>query len=321
MTANLAQKLESLDTGTDYSDPNTYAALLYGDQADEGAAPAPQGETVQPAPAPAAEVKTESSEAPAAAETNANEAVDGVLTRDGKRVIPYDVLAEARKTATTNAQRATELAEANRQLQEQIEALKTGKPADPATQPKGRYSAERIAQVRDDFPEMAEMMESQNALIDQLAEMRTAPAAAVRQEPDEAAAVQAEIDNLPLLTRWQSKGGPVWAAAVELDQALQTDPVWSAKPQGERFAEVQRRVAEDLGIPIPTASNTTAAPAPQNKAPAPIAAPSPSITDFNGSAPALPGARPLDGLAVGQAVDKAMAMSLEEIQRMVGVNV
>ncbi len=105
MTANLAQKLETLDTGTDYSDPNTYAALLYGDQADEGAAPAPQGETVQPAPAPAAEVKTESSEAPAAAETNANEAVDGVLTRDGKRVIPYDVLAEARKTATTNALR------------------------------------------------------------------------------------------------------------------------------------------------------------------------------------------------------------------------
>lgn len=165
------------------------------------------------------------------------------------------------------------------------------------------------------------MMESQNALIDQLAEMRTAPAAAVRQEPDEAAAVQAEIDNLPLLTRWQAKGGPVWAAAVELDQALQTDPVWSAKPQGERFAEVQRRVAEDLGIPIPTPQATTAAPAPQNKAPAPIAAPSPSITDFNGSAPALPGARPLDGLAVGQAVDKAMSMSLEDIQRMVGVNI
>lgn len=320
MTANLAQQIETLDSGTDYTDPNTYAALLYGDQAAEGTDPAPQGETVTTPPAPAAEVKTGSDEAPAVADPKADEAVDGVLTKDGKRVIPYDVLAEVRKTALTNGQRAAELAEANRQLQEQIEALKTGKPADPATPAKGKYTAERIAQVRDDFPEMAEMMESQNALVDQLAEMRQA-APAPRQVPDEAAAVQAEIDNLPLLTRWQAKGGPVWASAVALDQQLQEDPVWSDKPQGERFAEVQRRVAEDLGIPLPTPANTPAAPAPQNKAPAPIAAPSPSISDFNGSAPALPGARPLDGLAVGQAVDKAMSMSLEDIQRMVGVNV
>lgn len=316
MTATNSQMLERLEGITDFTDPNAFNAL-YEDEAGT-AAEATQGDTPN-TEAPAAEVKVESSATPAAAETKADEAVDGVLTKDGKRVIPYDVLAEARKTATTNAQRAAELAEANRQLQEQIEALKTGKPADPATQPKGRYSAERIAQVRDDFPEMAEMMESQNALIDQLAEMRTAPAAAVRQEPDEAAAVQAEIDNLPLLTRWQAKGGPVWAAAVELDQALQTDPVWSAKPQGERFAEVQRRVAEDLGIPTPSA--TPAPPAAQTKPPAPLAAPAPSISDFNGSSPALPGSAPLDGLAVGQAVDKAMSMTLEQIQRMVGVNV
>ena len=318
MTATNSQMLERLEGITDFTDPNAFNAL-YEDEAGT-ATEASQGDTPNTG-APAAEATGESSAAPAAAETKADEAVDGVLTKDGKRVIPYDVLAEARKTATTNAQRAAELAEANRQLQEQIEALKTGKP-EPTTETttKGKFSAERIAAAREDFPEMADMMEGQNALIDQLAAMRTAEAPAPRQaQSDEVSATQADIDNLPLLTRWQAKGGPVWATAVALDQQLQEDPVWSTKPQAERFAEVQRRVAEDLGIPTPSA--TPAPPAAQTKPPAPLAAPAPSISDFNGSSPALPGSAPLDGLAVGQAVDKAMSMTLEQIQRMVGVNV
>ena len=42
-------------------------------------------------------------------------------------------------------------------LPEEIEALKTGKTADTTTPTKGKFTAARIAQARDDFPEMAEM--------------------------------------------------------------------------------------------------------------------------------------------------------------------
>lgn len=317
-TETLIQKLDGLQDGTDFTDANTYMTLLYGDeQGEEAQQQETQGESQQDQAPQVAQVKAEqSSEAPAVAEKTDEPKVDGVLTKDGKHVIPYDVLDAARKTAREEAARRAELEKSNQALVQQIEALKQGKPQDPAAQQPKKFSQERIDAVRDDFPEMAELMESQNLLAEQL-EQAKAQAPVVQGEQVD---VQAFIDQRPALAKWQASGGLLWQEAVRIDEGLQNNPAWAGKPLEERFAEVERLVAEQAGIPIqaPVAAPATqqaTKPIPEKVKPAP----SPSLTDFNGSAPIKTDG--FDGdLPVGKAVDRAMTMDLEAIYRAVGVN-
>lgn len=352
MTADLASKLDALGSGVDFTNPETYQQLLYGDElATPPAAPAPQGESHPAAPAAApAEAPAPAAEAPAAAappaeatsatpgageKTEATEAVDGVLTRDGKRVIPFEVLQQTRTTALEAQKRAQALEATNQELQKQVEAMKAGK-ADSASPVTEQFSKERIEALKADLPEVAELMESQNRLIKELAEARKQTAVAAPAETHEQArnAVQAEIDNHALLVKWQTSSPLLWGRAREVDAALQADPAWAVKSLGERFAEVEKRVAEEVGIAVPAPSKpaapTAAAPAaptppaapaqpPAPATPAVTAAPKPGIGDFRGDPPVI-GADPLLGVPVGQAVDKAMGMSVEELMRSVGVN-
>jgi hypothetical protein len=339
MTDKTIERLASLEGNQDYTDPDVWRAILAEPDPEPAAQPqATQGETATPATeapaAPAAEPAAatpappaaDSSAAPAAAETKTDEAVDGVLTRDGKRVIPYDVLAEARKTSQAHAERAKQLEETQRVLQDRIAAMEAGKKDEqPAPEV---FSKDRIDAVREDMPEMAELMESQNRLARELAEAKSAAAAvpAPQPDPDLKANIQAAIDDRPLLAKWQAKGGIAWQRAVELDKGLRSDPAWASKSIAEQFAHVERLVADELGVDVPAQAAApapapipapTAAPKP-NAPTVPVAeAPHPTVSDFNGSAPVT--ADPLAGLAVGAQVDKAMSMSVEDIYRMAGI--
>jgi hypothetical protein len=353
MTADLASKLDALGSGVDFTNPETYQQLLYGEEiASPPAAPAPQGDSqtaapvATPAEAPAAPAEAPaavappavaSSEPPVAAEkTEATEAVDGVLTRDGKRVIPFEVLQQTRTTALEAQRRAQQLEATNQELQKQVEALQSGK-ADPAPGAKTeQFSKERIEALKADFPEMAELMESQNRLMAELASARKQPPAAPPPADDPAArqaAVQAEIDNHALLVKWQTASPLLWGRAREVDAELQADPAWAVKSLSERFTEVEKRVAAEAGFeitpskpaaPAATASAAPTPPAAPAQPPTPAVpvvaeAPKPGISDFNGSPPKV-GADPLLGVPVGKAVDLAMGMSVEELMRSVGVN-
>lgn len=342
----LHSRIDALDSKVDYSDPATYADLLgYGAEAElptEVDEPS-QGdtetteETTEAAPAAAAPAPaaTESSATPAAANPAKDDdgAVAGVATKDGKRVIPYAVLKETRESASQAVARAQELAEANARLQAQLDAAMAGKTSTTtASDAEVTYTAEQIAEMELDFPEQARQAKAIMALQEKLARIAQAapaaspaPAAApapAAQATDPATTVQEAIDNLPLLTRWQSKGGAAWAEAVKVDAALKNDPAWANKPIAERFAEVQKRVADDLGIPIPASQDdttTAAAPAPA----APGAKPrtttaTPTLDDMSGG-PVVSSSDPLGGMSRSQMVDKAMGMSVEELHRMAGL--
>lgn len=326
-TDTLIEKLAALDAGTDFSDANTYMQLLYGDGAMDETAPeasAVEGESAPEvaaeAPAEAVAEEAQSSEAPAAAASEEQVQVEGVLTKDGKHVIPYDVLERTRKTAAQEEARARELAQANERLEAELKALKQGAKQEQSQAVAPKFSPARIAELKENFPEVAELMEAQNDLLAQLQAAKTA-APAVAPQQAEAVDIQALIDKRPMLARWQSAGGVLWKEAVALDEQLQRESAWALKSTAERFAEVERRVAEIAGIPV-QAPAPVAQPAAQPVKPAKAikaqAAPTPSITDFNGSAPVVAD-NPLD-LPVGQAFDKAMSMSLEDIYRAVGVN-
>ncbi|RTL00415.1 MAG: hypothetical protein EKK59_04500 [Neisseriaceae bacterium] len=345
MTTELTEKLDVLGSDADYSDPNTYATLLYSDGVTEeppkpgegvtnGTAAAPTAAPAAPAAAPAE--TTESSATPAAAPSPVSEVVDGVLTKDGKRVIPFSVLDETRKTAQANAQRAKELVAQNERMQAELEALRaanqagntTSKTAAAAVEP---YSEERIAEVRDNFPEMADLMQRHNALVEQVAKERaapqapapSAPAPAASTEDQQTAAVQSLIDQRPLLAQWQAQGSDAWDKAVALDAELREDPAWQGKSPAERFAAVEASIAARYGLSVPSA---TPAPAPA-AAPATPSIPAdrqappvlPTLSDFGGT-PVVSQSDLIAGLTNGQAVDKMREMSVEEIRKFAGLS-
>lgn len=340
MSDELTRRLETLDQGVDFADPNTYTALLYPEeatatvasQAETTAAPAPAAAPASapaaPAPAPVeaaapAAAPAVDSSAPAAAAQPTGAEVAGVMTRDGKNFLPFAVLESTRA-------RARELAETNDRLQRELQALKEGQStvtsqADAAAAVEALdLSDDELADLEEQIPAVGKLAKGFKALQLQLQAVQStaAPAPAPTAE-DPATSVQALIDQHPLLARWQAKGGAIWSEAVALDQQLRdNDPAFKALSTAERFAEVQRRIAAEYGIPIPSSAPPTPAPAaPAAQPPAPAVQSStvlPTLTDFNGGQVAV--VDPMASLPAGQMVDKAREMSLEELRRMVGIS-
>lgn len=304
---DLLQRIESLE-GKDLTDPSTYAELLgYNNEPEPEAQPeVPQAEAAPAAPetAPAAE-----SSAPAgAAETTQEQEAAGVATKDGKRVIPYAVLQDEREARKAAAARNAELEAQLAKLQEQLNG---NQPASQATADAvAEFTDEEIEAAETDFPLLAKLARTMRRQV----QVQAAPQAPAAPAFD----VQALIDEHPLLAGWQAKGGIAWQSAVTLDQQLKDDPTWATRPVAERFAEVQRRIADEFGVTAPK-------PAPAAKPPATKPAPvpeattiTPTLTDFNGS-PAAVG-DPMKGMNIGQMVDATMNMSMEEIRRMAGLS-
>lgn len=277
-TEKLLDKIDALGDDTNWDDPNVYTTLMDGesDEGDEAAqghdASAPAGDTG------AAKAEPEGSGAPAAAITEVAKPAEvaGVSTKDGKHIIPYAVLEAERAKAARAGQAEQEAA----QLREQLAQLQAQKTAQPVP---GTHSEEEIERIANDFPELAQSMRATNALAQEMAALKaqleqvTAP----QQPADDP--VQAEIDRAPLLATWQAQGGEAWARAVEEDKNLRNSKFWSGKTMTERFAEVQRRVALEVGAPTPdTPKPLPAAPAAD---PTPAPAARPTLSDLPGSAP------------------------------------
>jgi hypothetical protein len=315
----LTQRLEALDGGTDFSDPGLYADLLgYNDQATtEPAAPAPQGENAPAAAAPAAAEPAPSNPAPAVAEPNASE-IAGVLTKDGKHLMPFSVVQDLRSTVATRTAENTQLQAEVERLKAEKQALVDGtQPAAPSPESK---TEEEIDAISADFPPLGNQLRELRAEISALKAKPEPAAAPMAPAVAPASPVQPIIDTMPLLVRWQARGGELWEQAVSLDNALKQDPQWAGKPMPERFAEVQRRVANDYGIPIPSAPSAppagahSARPAPQSDAREVL----PTLSDFSGGGVAI--GDPMAGMTPGQMVDKAASMSVEDIRKMVGLS-
>lgn len=325
---DLSQKLEKLDPGADFSDPNLYADLLgYKDEAEPPApAPAQEGETAAPAAPEAAPAAAESNPTPEVDEPKQDE-IAGVLTKDGKHLMPYSVVQNLRHTTQTQAQRIAELQtaleKAEAEKQAQAEGTSTAQSQAQADAALLEFTDDELADL-EAIPAAAKLVKSVQMLQARLNEAppASAPADADPETPPaNRDAIQAAIDAMPLLATWQSKGGELWDKSVQLDVELRSDPQWAGKPMSERFAEVQRRVASDYGFPIPSTPRGNSAPATQPRStPQPEAREvMPSLSDFSGG-PASIG-DPMAGASVGQMVDKATSsMSVEEIRKWVGLS-
>lgn len=265
-----------------------------------------------------AEDNADSSAAPAAIPETKVE-IAGVLTKDGKHVIPNSVLAEQRRN---NSLLKQQLAEANQKLQTQAEMLANGgKPTG-----KAGYSDEQLSELEQDFPQLAPLLNTVKEL--QANAAKSQPVAAVNQNDvaDQEVSAQEQIDiamaGLPLLSKYRDAGGVVWQRAVEIDAEISSSN--AAMTVAQRFAAVEQALASELGIPLSTPKTqaaASAAPAQAPKRAAPVAKEvMPTLTDFTGSGVNISADDPFTGNTDGQMVDKAMSMNIEELRRMVGLS-
>lgn len=347
-TVDLQARIDAIPENADWNDPATYAALGVGvdEPGDETGEQEEQGETGQaaaaPAPAPAAApvaapAPTESSQAPAAAPAPSEpERIDGVATADGKRVIPYAVLKQAREVAHQATVRAEAAEAALEEAKRQAPKPGASDLADRAQANPDSLTDEEMAELEQDFPALAKPLRLLRAASDQLrtaaapAPAPAAPAPAPRTAPKTREEDEAEFDEgiaaNPLLAQWMGSGGREWERAKALDAVLKDDPSCAGLSYADRFAKVQRMVAAEFDIPLPSAAAPKPAPSPAAPAAAPAApaapaaktAPLPSLSDLGGTPPqsaedAINSKTALDLLASTEHMTEAQLMAMAGI--------
>lgn len=181
-------------------------------------------------------------------ETQQQEAVKGILARDGKHVIPYDVLEAERAEKQRLTQRyEQQLAEEQRKIDLLTSQIKqAGMTPDPLPE-QARISDEQIARIREDFPEVANALTLMARKYDYLqSQVQREQPQREAEERDNTAAIAA-FNATPDLVEWQQSDPDRLALAAHLDDKLQTDPAWKDKPLVERYAEAVRRTRAAYG--------------------------------------------------------------------------
>ena len=241
------QELQAIDI----NDEAAMSALLqkYADEDDKPTGDDEQGEVKQPE-AKADESKTGTV---AGAEAKDEPRIDGVLTRDGKHVIPYRALETEREQRREAEKRAKELEQALERLHSEAKSRESGdKPSDQAQEDAELFSPEELDALKEDFPAMEKLVSAFKRQSQQIKALSTKPEKAIEHDDEAADVVLAQVSEAiqanPLLSKWQQRGGVIWDRAAEVDKTLESDPKWAGKPLAERFAEVERLVAEEIGI-------------------------------------------------------------------------
>lgn len=190
-----------------------------------------------------------------------------ILSADGKHQIPFAVLKQEREARRY-------MAEENSRLQQELEALRQAQAegqAAPAMDPLDEIDPD-LAALEEEFPEIAKLNQATRSEIQRLRqemEAKDARLAAItsqwerEQQAKHQAAVEQttrDIDGNSVLRYLRDEQGPLWSAAVEIDNDLQQKPAWAGKPQAERFAEVVERLEKDFGpVQLPQAYQTVGA--------------------------------------------------------------
>lgn len=241
---------------------------------------------------------------------------DGILTKDGKHVISYDVL----KAERQQRQEALREAEA---LRAEIERLKS----QPEVIDQGALntmSEEQLAELREYFPEQYEALVAQQQAV--LATQQKLAQFEQREIERQAEArrqvaltVQEEIDSNPILSHWQNNNPEIFEKCIDMDNILRTDPVTSNLSLSERFAKVAAAMSQVYGNPVPAApqvaqSETTAKTATVSQK-APAKPPINSLSDLSGGVAAEASeAQRLEDSSSAEIGDRFMKMTEDQRQ-------
>lgn len=175
---------------------------------------------------------------------------EGVLSKDGKVVLSYGILAATRRDREAAKDRAS-LAEAKvSELEQQLADIKAGKNAEevePLTEQELTELSEydpRAAKAYKAAQDKAELAIAKASEMEK--NMKPAQKAEFIEDP-----VQEAIDSIPVLAEWQATDAAKFNLAVEHDKLLRAIPKWQGTTPEllqKRFAEVVRRTSSDLEI-------------------------------------------------------------------------
>ena len=213
----------------------------------------------------------EASATPEKPATTTAEAVGGVASKDGKKVLPYVVLSSAREE--TRKERTARIAaeEEAKQLRSENESLRSGKqPAAADESPSEEEVAQappKVAAALTAAQRRTQELEQENEALRTKVPAPAAPPRSPQEEVDEA------IDQIPLLATWRATEPEKFARAVAVDKVEKDSPKWKGKSYAERFEAVTRKVAAEYDVEYPEDAPTPAAA--RAAAPAPAAATTP----------------------------------------------
>ncbi|EGQ7595632.1 hypothetical protein I6R01_003851 [Salmonella enterica subsp. enterica serovar Cerro] len=185
-------------------------------------------------------------------EGKSQEDVKGILARDGKHVIPYDVLeaerADKQRVVQQSRTLEQQLAEERRKINLLTSQIKqAGMTPEPLPED-ARVSDEQIAKIRELYPEVADLLTTMSRKYDYLqSRIQNESTSQPQQVSNELAPVFEAMNAVPDLKTWQQSDPDRFSLAVHLDEKLQNDPAWKDKPLTERFAEVARRTRAAYG--------------------------------------------------------------------------
>lgn len=173
-----------------------------------------------------------------------------VLTKSGKGTIPYEKYKELR---VQNAELRDKL-QSLQKMQADLEALRAqqaqAKTPERRAELKKKLS-ERVAALKEDFPDIGESLTSVNEIVDDLERQIEEDKAEAKRKAEEEAAIQKRLiaeqvqeakENNPYLSHWEAHDEDAWEEAMMQDEILRHIPKWAKKSYDERFAEVVKRV-------------------------------------------------------------------------------
>lgn len=171
----------------------------------------------------------------------------GIASKDGKHIIPYEVLAAERAEAQRLKEELAQLRSASDE-RDKLQALLEKHGIAHADDP--QLNMEQIEQLAEDYPEVG------GALVGIARRLQAMEAASA---PIAANPVLDALDATPDLKAWQASDPDRFTFAITVDDQLKLDPAFADKPLTERFAEAARRTKAAFGDTAP-ASKVNAQP-------------------------------------------------------------
>lgn len=185
------------------------------------------------------------------------EPAKGVASKDGKHIIPYEVLAAERAEAQRLKEEVAQLRSATGERDKLQALLEKHGIEHSASDPE--LSMEQIEQLAEDYPDVGGVLVG---IARKLQAMEKAAA------PPAANPVLDALDAVPDLKAWQNQDPDRFTFAITVDDQLKADPAFADKPLAERFAEAARRTKAAFGDTIAATPKAEPAAKPKSTEPA-----------------------------------------------------
>jgi hypothetical protein len=182
------------------------------------------------------------------------EAVVGILAKDGKSIIPIEVLQQEREKALKAQALADDLTKKQESAEAELAELraKVSEHSNLMVDPDSELTEEELSALEEDLPELAAKIRASQGVVGRAKAMISKIEAESVQS-----SVQDAIDSVPKLAYLQSSNPDLFGFAVQIDDQMKHDPEMRQLTTSQRFEKVIERLEKTIGseIKVPSAQS------------------------------------------------------------------